>query len=128
MLTRWFLIVILSLLPSPDIFAAGLQVADQTITTAIAEQSPVDRIGTYPADFGKLYCYTRILGAKAETEITHVWYYGVEEMARITLPVRSSDWRTYSSKRFLPQWIGPWKVVVLDAGQKEIATIPFRLE
>ena len=108
--------------------AEGLRVADGTITSAIENQIPVDRIESYRADFGKLYCFTRIVGAQGDTEITHVWYFQDDELARVTLPVRSSDWRTYSSKRFLPQWAGEWRVVVLDGEQNEIATIPFRLE
>ena len=108
--------------------AADLRVADGTITSAIENQMPVDRIGSYPADFGKLYCFTRIVGAPGDTEVTHVWYYQDSELARVTLPVRSSDWRTYSSKRFLPQWAGQWKVVVLDGELNEIASIPFLLE
>ncbi len=108
--------------------AADLRVAEGTITTAIEDQMPVDKIDSYRADFGKLYCYTRIVGAQGDTEVTHVWYYQDNELARVTLPVRSADWRTYSSKRFLPQWAGQWKVVVLDADENEIATIPFSLE
>ena len=108
--------------------AVDLRVAEGTITTAIEDQMPVDRIDSYRADFGKLYCYTRIVGAQGDTEVTHVWYYQDNELARVTLPVRSADWRTYSSKRFLPQWAGQWKVVVLDADENEIATIPFSLE
>ncbi len=108
--------------------AADLRVADGTITSAIENQIPVDRIESYRADFGKLYCFTRIVGAQGDTEVTHVWYFQDNELARVTLPIRSSDWRTYSSKRFLPQWAGEWRVVVLDGEQNEIATIPFRLE
>ncbi|MFK5927351.1 MAG: DUF2914 domain-containing protein [Desulfuromusa sp.] len=108
--------------------AEGLRVVDGTITSAIENQLPVDKIESYPADFGKLYCFTRIVGAQEDTEVTHVWYYQDAELARVTLPVRSSDWRTYSSKRFLPQWAGQWRVVVLDGEQNEIATIPFMLD
>ncbi len=108
--------------------AADLQVADGTITSAIENQMPVDRIESYRADFGKLYCFTRITGAQKDTEVTHVWYYQDSELARVTLPVRSADWRTYSSKRFLPQWAGQWRVVVLDGEMNEIATVPFVLE
>ena len=108
--------------------AADLRVADGAITTAIENQMPVDSIDSYRADFGKLYCFTRILGAQGDTEVTHVWYYQDNQLAKVTLPVKSADWRTYSSKRFLPQWAGQWKVVVLDAEGNEIATIPFSLE
>lgn len=108
--------------------AATLRVADGAITSAIKNQLPVDRIESYRADFGKLYCFTRIVGAQEDTVVTHVWYYQDAELARVTLPVRSSDWRTYSSKRFLPQWAGQWSVVVLDGEGNEIATVPFLLE
>ncbi|WP_321372289.1 DUF2914 domain-containing protein [uncultured Desulfuromusa sp.] len=111
-----------------SVHAADLRVADGTITSAIKNQLPVDRIESYRADFGKLFCFTRIVGAQEDTEVTHVWYYQDAELARVTLPVRSSDWRTYSSKRFLPQWAGQWKVAVLDEEGSEIAVIPFLLE
>ncbi len=123
----FFLSIFLCCLSAP-VFAAGLQVADAAITTAIENQMPVDRIESFPADYGKLFCFTRIIGAEKDTQITHVWYLNNDELARVTLPVRSADWRTYSSKRFLPQWAGDWRVVVLDDQQNEIASIPFRLE
>lgn len=122
------LILTFTVLTSSFALAADLRVADGTITTAIKNQLPVDRIESYRADFGKLYCFTRIVGAQEDTKVTHVWYYQDAELARVTLPVKSSDWRTYSSKRFLPQWSGSWKVVVLDGEGDEIATVPFLLE
>ena len=108
--------------------AAELTVAEGSITTAVENQQPVDKISTYPADFGKLYCFTRIVGALSDTTVTHVWYYGDNEMARVPLLIGSGNWRTYSSKRFLPQWAGQWQVKVLDAQGIELATIPFVLE
>ena len=122
------IILVLTTLTLSFAQAANLKVADGTITSAIKNQSPVDRIESYRADFGKLYCFTRIVGAQEDTQVTHVWYYQDTELARVTLPVRSSDWRTYSSKRFLPQWAGQWRVVILDGDGNEIATIPFTLE
>ncbi len=108
--------------------AGELSVAESSITTAIENQQPVDRISTYPADFGKLYCFTRIVGANSDTSVTHVWLFQGHEMARVTLPVGSENWRTNSSKRFLPQWAGDWQVRVLDAEGNELASIPFVLE
>lgn len=89
---------------------------------------PVDKIEVYPADFGKLYFFTRIVGASQETQVTHVWFYEEQEMARVILPVLSADWRTFSSKRFLPQWSGQWSVVVEDEQGDALAEVLFRLE
>ena len=121
-------LVIIAVVSVSFVHAADLKVADGVITSAIENQLPVDQIETYRADFGKLYCFTRIVGALEDTEITHVWYFQDNELARVVLPVNSANWRTYSSKRFLPQWVGQWRVVVLDGEQNEIASIPFLLE
>jgi len=122
------LLTLLFLLLLSSIATADIRVEDATITTAIENQMPVDKIEVYPADYGKLFCFTRIVGAEQETEVTHVWYYQDDELARVTLPIGSSDWRTYSSKRFLPQWAGQWRVVILAEDGSELATVPFVLE
>lgn len=70
---------------------------------------------TFTSDIGTVYCFTHITGAQDSTEIAHVWYYQNEEQARVNLQVRSSDWRTWSSKRILPSWVGDWDVRVEDA-------------
>ncbi|MBD1399384.1 DUF2914 domain-containing protein [Pelovirga terrestris] len=108
--------------------AADIQVVDVSITSAIENRMPVDNLEVYPADYGKLYCFTRIVGAEGETQVTHVWFYEDQEMARVTLPVQSADWRTFSSKRFLPQWIGQWSVVIEDQQGSSLAQVMFRLE
>ena len=46
-------------------------------------------------------------------------------MARVVLPVRSADWRTWTSKRILPQWTGRWKVEILDSDENLLQTITF---
>mgnify|MGYP006287213537 CR=1 FL=1 len=108
--------------------ASDIQVVDVSITSAIENRMPVDSLEVYPADYGKLYCFTRVVGADRETQVTHVWFYEDQEMARVTLPVRSADWRTFSSKRFLPQWIGQWSVVIEDEQGSSLAEVMFRLE
>ncbi len=128
MLRNFFVLLILSVLVVCSVEAADISVADAVITTAIENQMPVDEIKVYPADYGKLYCFTRIVGADKETTVTHVWYYQDDELARVELQVGSSDWRTYSSKRFLPQWVGQWRVVILDEEGQQLSSVPFQLE
>mgnify|MGYP001201337787 FL=1 len=107
---------------------AEIQIADAVITSGIEKQMPVDQLEVYPADYGKLYCFTRVVGAQKDTRVTHVWYYQDNEMARVELAVGSADWRTYSSKRFLPQWAGQWQVVILDEAGRQLTAVPFVLE
>lgn len=108
--------------------ASELHVADAVITTAIENQMPVDSVDEFPADYGKLFCFSRIVGAEKETRITHVWYYQDDELARVELPIGSADWRTYSSKRFLPQWAGQWRVAILDENGNPLKSLSFVLK
>lgn len=123
-----FFLLLLSCCLLSSAALAEVRVDDAVITTAIEGQMPVDKIEVYPADYGKLFCFTRIVGAEQETSVTHVWYYQDNEMARVDLAIGSADWRTYSSKRFLPQWAGQWRVVVLARDGRELTTVSFVLE
>jgi hypothetical protein len=67
------------------------------------------------------------LGAEGVTEITHVWYFANEERAKITLPVRSPSWRTFSSKKIRPHEVGQWFVDVVSADGQVLQTIQFKV-
>ena len=108
-------------------YGAALEVAEGVITTQISDRNPVDSVESYSASVGRLYCFTRITGAEGDSKVTHVWYRGDAEMARIDLAVRSNNWRTWSSKALLPEWTGNWRVDVLDADGNLLRTIPFTL-
>jgi len=128
MLKKIFCSLILLCLLFSTCALAEIQIADAVITSGIEKQMPVDQLEVYPADYGKLYCFTRVVGAQKDTQVTHVWYYQDNEMARVELAVGSADWRTYSSKRFLPQWAGQWQVVILDESGRQLTAVPFVLE
>ncbi len=128
MLMKKLLLLVVLLFWGLSAEAVEIKVLDSVITTAIKNQLPVDHIEVYPAGHGKLFCFTRIIGAREETHVTHVWYYQDDELARVSLSVGSADWRTYSSKRFLPQWVGQWRVEVLDENGHELVTVPFELK
>lgn len=110
------------------VYAAGLSVAEGKITTQVVNRAPVDAVEVVPASVGKLYCFTRLIGAAAPTQVTHVWYRGDQEMARVELPVKSADWRTWSSKKILPGWSGNWRVEVRDAANNLLQTLTFTLQ
>lgn len=104
---------------------AGVSVAGAVVTTGVRDHMPMDTLSTVPADVGRAFLWTRITGAQDSTSVVHVWYRGEEETARVELPVNGSDWRTYSTKRILPSWTGPWRVEVRDAAGQVLATVNF---
>jgi hypothetical protein len=104
-----------------------IEVAAAAICKAVVDREAVD-VGTrFPNSVQRLYCYTKIVGASQPTEIVHVWSYGDVERARISLEVKSSNWRTYSSKAIQAHEIGAWRVDVLDTAGNLLKTINFEV-
>ena len=81
----------------------------------------------FPASVGKLYCTTKITGAKGASKVTHVWYYGHTERARIALDIRSASWRTYSSKIIQTHETGDWHIDVLGPKDEFLKVIQFEI-
>jgi hypothetical protein len=109
----------------PSAGAQELAVEQALVSVDIANREPVDPGNSFPASVARLYCFTKISGALDPTDITHVWYFGDIERARITLAVGGSPWRTYSSKSLLPNEVGPWHVDILDVFGNTMKTVRF---
>ena len=107
--------------------ADTVQVIEGTICTDVVDRTCINSSTRFTAPVDKLFCFTKIIGAQTDTYVTHVWYYGDTERARVGLDVRSSSWRTYSSKIIQPHEIGDWHVDVLGEGGQLLMVIPFEV-
>jgi len=106
---------------------AQLEVSVAAICRDVLDREP-DGYGTsFPVSVDKLYCFTKVTGAQSPTQITHVWFFDGNERARVDLAVKSSSWRTYSSKIIQPQEIGKWRVDVEDFAGNVIKTLEFEV-
>ncbi len=106
----------------------GIQITRSAICLQVEEREPVDIDSLFPADVGTVFAYTKIDGVTTPTQVTHVWYHGEREMARVQLQVRNNGWRTWSSKKILPSWTGTWKVKILNAEGENVKTMEFQVE
>jgi hypothetical protein len=93
--------------------ATGMKVEEMVFCTGIENRAPVGATTQFLHPIGSIYCYTKITGAADTTVVQHVWYFGEKEMARVDLPVRSSSWRTWSSKKMMTEWADLWHVDVI---------------
>jgi hypothetical protein len=82
----------------------------------------------FPAGISKLYCFTKIVDAKVPTSVTHIWYYGNREMARVVLPIRYESWRTYSYLSFHQDWPGKWSVAIVSPNNEILKVATFIIE
>jgi hypothetical protein len=132
---NWFSIVLATLVAmsflnpaTTDAQQAGpLEVAMGAICRDVINREPVDVGTSFEASVGKLYCLTKIIGAAGPTEITHVWYFGNTERARVSLDVNSASWRTCSSKIIQAHEIGAWHVDVLGPADELLQTFDFTI-
>lgn len=125
MRTLFFLSIILLLL-SPQISEAqNISIGQFDFATSVDEREPVGVDTAFTPDVGNVYCYTNIRGIEDTADIYHVWHYKEEEKARIKLPVRSNNWRTWSSKTILENWTGAWRVMIEDADGNVLASKSF---
>lgn len=108
--------------------AQDLQVETIQFGTDVQDRELVGADTVFASNVGTVYAYTHLTGAQDTTQISHAWYYQDEEKARVSLSVRSADWRTWSSKRILPSWTGTWRVMVEDAQGNVLATGSFEVK
>ena len=105
-----------------------LEVVDSAICLDVVDHECVGGDVVFPADVGKLYCLTRLYGARTDTEVTHVWFYGDIERARVPLAIRSINFRTFSSKIIRSTETGDWRVEVVDSQNRVLKIIEFKVE
>lgn len=107
--------------------APALTVSVAAICKDVVDREPVDSGNSFTVDVGKLYCFTKIMGAESPTHVTHVWYFDGTERARVDLAVNAASWRTFSSKVIQAHELGAWRVDVLDADGKVLKSLDFEV-
>jgi hypothetical protein len=112
--------------PAP-VKTPAVEVSRMAVCTNIVDREPVEEGERFNASVGRLYAFTHIMGANDFVELGHVWYFNDVERARITLPVRSPNWRTYSSKLIQPFEIGDWRVDVVDPQGEVLKSVAFQV-
>jgi len=91
----------------------GLSVEEMVFCLGVEEMAPIGGNTQFFESVEKICCFTRITGATDTVTVTHVWYHGDEEKARVELMVKSASWRTWSCKTMLDAWSGAWRVDAL---------------
>ena len=108
--------------PTPAVEIAFGTDIDRETRTLVGEAA------VFGPDLERIFCLTRIVGMTPPANVTHAWYYEGKTMARVDLKVGSPDWRTWSSKRYLPAWTGHWEVKVLDPAGRVLASAGFEIQ
>lgn len=104
-----------------------VKVEKGVICRDVQDREPIGEGTEFEATVGKLFCYTKIVGAQEPIEITHIWYYNDEEIFRWNLPVEAASWRTWTSKNIWPPWVGDWHVDVIGPNGEVLQSLGFKI-
>ena len=114
---------------APAAAQSELKIEQAVIAKNVENREPVEPGETFSKDVGKVFCFVRITGAKTDTEIKMVWTHGDKgSLGAVTLPVKASNWRTWSSKKIDASSVGDWKVEIKDANDNLLTTVKFKVE
>ncbi len=107
----------------------GITVLKTGACTSIENRQPVGETATFLPDVGRIYVYSNIhLNAPGDTSILHIWNFNGKKMATVTLPIKGASWRTFSSKKIDPSWLGEWRVDLATPKGEILKSVTFRVE
>lgn len=96
-------------------------VARSIFTSNVQDHEPVDQLTSATADLHTVSFFTELKDFGGQT-VTHRWEYNGENMAEVKFQVGGSRWRVWSSKNMLPEWVGSWKVSVINGNGDVVAS------
>ncbi|MDH5570736.1 MAG: DUF2914 domain-containing protein [Gammaproteobacteria bacterium] len=109
-----------------DIIANDLEgfsrgsVVRSIFTSAIEDREPADQVKELANNHDNIIYYTELRDMVGQVA-KHRWEYNGEVMAEVEFNVKGQRWRVWSSKSFVPQWTGEWKVSVLNGANEVIS-------
>jgi hypothetical protein len=106
--------------------AAAAPMAEAAVGTAVAERALQGAGESFPAGTERVYCFARVTNVPVDGELEFVWYKGETEVARVKQTVKSSPYRTWSSKTLGADGAGDWRCDVVN-GDKVLQSVKFKI-
>lgn len=96
-------------------------VARDVFTSDVQNHEPVDQLSSATTDLHTVSFFTELKGFEGQTVI-HRWEHNGENMAEVKFQVGGPRWRVWSSKNMMPEWVGTWKVSVVNGNGDVVAS------
>ncbi len=111
-------------------FSKG-RVARAVLTREVIDREPVDELSQISNDLSqisndieKIFFFTDLRDMAGHT-VKHRWEHNGTIISEVEYNVRGPRWRIWSSKNMLPEWLGKWKVSVVNTVGDVIETREF---
>jgi len=104
-------------------FSKG-RVARAVLTSDVINRAPVDELSQISNDIEKIFFFTDLRDMSGHT-VKHRWERNGNIISEVEYNVRGPRWRVWSSKNMMPDWLGKWKVSVVNTVGDVIETREF---
>lgn len=116
--------------PSPESTTADadLIVLQASVCSEIKNRMPVGVDTSFSLSAQRVYVWNEIEARKIPSKIRHIYYQNGKKISEVTLDVRSSYWRTWSSKNISNNRDrGQWRVDIATASGKVLRRLTFEV-
>jgi transcriptional regulator with XRE-family HTH domain len=115
--------------PKPNIVEVSLKVSNATICRAIENRMPVGVDRLFHPSAGKIYVWTEIEAKQVPSKIHHIYFFGGKKISDVSLDVRSTHWRTWSSKTIANhRYRGEWRVDITTSDGNILRQLYFEVK
>ena len=106
----------------------GFTIKRMVISKDVVDLEPVGVGDFFSAATDKVYCFLEAADIETDMQVSIVWYWSNQEMARVALPIQTGRrWRTYSSKK-LAGLKGNWRAELQDSSGIVHSSVSFVVE
>lgn len=113
--------------PGYFIIPSQLTVKNACISADVVNRVPLETGRQFPSSIGRLYFFTRVMGAADDTYVTHLWYLKGALVKKVVVNVKSPDYRTWSYLNIRPEWAGAMRVECVGPDGDVLQTLRFTL-
>lgn len=124
---RLFWLAAAAALPAAGAEVSPLKAPEVAVCEAVVDRTCRGAAKTFSSDVEWLTFLTRVDGATGDAFVTHVWRFEGNEVRKVNLPVRTSSYRTWSSKR-VQGTPGKWSCEVFDPLGRSLGVVDFVVE
>lgn len=93
-------------------------------TSEVKDREPTDKLTE--SEPKQIYYFTELRDMNGQTA-THRWEHDGKVITEIKFNVKGNRWRAWSSKNFVPQAVGAWKVSVVNGAGEVISEESFNV-
>ena len=107
---RYLLNIFLVLILFSSVNAGDISAEVIVIARGVENRIPIGVDDKFPSNIGRVYCYSKVVGASKGNIVKHIWYYNDKPISEVSFNITAPSYRMHSYKTIPPYAKGKWRV------------------